>query len=229
MNNETNKEILFYSKLKLKWTFADMLLFNELNFLISDLFDKDNVGALVAIIYCGLENKDFNRALDIVSGWIKYFKNIESLRLLTCASLKDIHKFIVDNNKDDELIDVFEMLPEEEETKDREEKIYDERENLKKLMYVFFDNGYSVEETLKQDLRYFEFLNGYSINKREEKINDDLYVIHRLGMLVGIGVNSPKNYPDTMDNIRLTKKTKFEKLKELRESTRAFYNSLKED
>lgn len=223
-----NKEIMFYKKLNLSWAFKDIFLFNDLGFLISDIFDKDNISALVAIIYCGLENKDIDRALDIVSGWIKYFKSLDSLRLLTFISLKDIHKFIVINKEDDELVDVFEMLNSEEKSKSKEEKIYEERENLKRLLYVYMDNGFKVEEVLSKDLRYFEFLNGYSINKKEEKINDGLYVAYRLGVLIGIGVNSPKNYPNTIDNVKLTKKNKFEKIRELRESVKNFYNRFKD-
>ena len=228
MENENSKEIMFYKKLKLSWAFKDMFLFNDLGFLIHDIFDKDNIGALVAIIYCGLENKNFERALDIVSGWIKYFKGLDSLRMLVFISLKDIHKFIVINKEEDELIDVFEMLPDEEKSKSKEEKIYEERENLKRLLYVYLDNGFKIEEALAKDLRYFEFLNGYSVNKKEEKINDNLYVAYRLGVLVGIAVNSPKDYPNTIDNVKLTKKNKFEKIRELKESVKNFYNSFKD-
>lgn len=227
MNEEISKGLYYYNKLNLSWCIEDLLKYNELGFLISDLIDKDNIQALLTLVCCGLTVSDNKRAYDIVEGWLKLFKSLDTLRLLIYVSLKDTHKFIAVNKDEDIEEDVFEKPPESKEHKDREEMIYDERQKLLSLLYLYIDIGFKAEEALKMDLKYFEYYKGYSINKREEKINDNLFIIHQLGMFVGIGVNNPTNYPDSVDNVKLAKKSKFEKIKELRESHRNFINRLK--
>lgn len=228
MNKELNKELLFYNELNLRWTFRDMFLFNELGFLVNDINDKENTNALVAIIYCGLSEKHFDRAVNIVVGWVNYFKSLDSLRVLVNLSLKDIHKFITTSKKEEKVVSVFDESNTKEEKKSREELVYDERQKLLNLIYVFYDLGYKVEEALEQDLKYMEYMKGYSNYKREIEINDNLFVIFKLGMLVGIGVNNPTHYPESIDNVKLTQKTKFDQLREEREGYIALRNRFKE-
>lgn len=223
-----DKQINQYVQLNLKWNIKRMLLINKINVSISDLLMSDAIDNLLVFILFGLDKHELKRAVDILEGWFELFGEYKTLKSMIVIDLKDRFGFIREK-KDDDIVDVFEQTETDNKIPTHDEIIKIEKDNLEYAIKVYMKSGYSYEQAIEMDMSNFEFFNNYILEQREQILNDNLSLLHRLSAWITIGVNNPKEFPQTIDKIRLRPLSKEEKIKEIRDNTIEFYKSMSEE
>ena len=216
------EKLSYYSQLKLSWNIKDILWILDHNIAIKDLLDYENMDALCIFLDGAYKEKVVGRGTIIIKNYLEKFNEVDSLRTFIINDLEKKHCFIRYN--DDESND-----DDNDNYADHDDLIENEKAGVKDIINVYMDAGYKIEEILTMDMKDFEYISNYVIEKHEQKLNDALYIIHNLGILVGVAVNNGKEYPDKPNKIRLKPLTKQEKIMQIQAETKKFFDSMMAD
>lgn len=226
MDTNLQNQFKYYKHLKLSWCIQKMLYINDAGITIDDLLNENNLESITVFILFGLDKPDMKRAIDIVEAWVELFGDYKYLRTFIVMDLKEKHKFLVDKNEDEDIVDIFEIdFTQLNKEKTHEDILRDERENLEHAITVYMKVGYKYEDAIEKDLSNYEFFNDYVLKQREDLRKD----LHKLSYWIGVAINNPKKFGDTVSEIRLRPLSREEKIEEIKNNTIEMYKAMKED
>ena len=228
MKNNILDRLGDYKRLDLKWNMESMLYINKAGFLIEDIFSEENkVEALSIVMVAGRKDRNSVLIKNFLSRYISKYKELESLIMFIVCDLKDIHCFLQDKQEEyeeplNELL--VGKLEEDKPVLSHEDRLREARNNYEYIIKIYMKAGYSYEEALQKDLSNFDIINDFVIEEHENKLNDLLFIAHRVGLLSGIGFANLSKYPDKPETVRLKPLSREERIKKIEEETEKFFN-----
>lgn len=221
-----------YKQMNLKWNIESIIFINNAGHILSDIFDKENIEALICIITAGTENKDSIEVKKQLSKYVTLFSEIDSLRLFIYKDLENEHKFIKTKEEDTEPINPLLLKNEKEEKKPeipREQLLENEKDYIDYCIKIYLRAGYKIHEIYKMDLSDFDIIQNFVLEEAEREQNNKFNAMHYLGYLVAIAFNNPKKYPDKPMTVRLRPLSKKEQIEKIRKQTQQFFAEVEQD